>query len=447
MKKHHQILIIIIGISFLAGMGVQYMIGSHFVSTVSDDKKVLYWVAPMDPNYRRDKPGKSPMGMDLIPVYEGSEKNSDDASIKISSTIEHNLGVRTAKVERQDISRIIDTVGSVAVDENQVEHIHVYAEGWIKELLIKAEGEPVKKGQLLFRIYSPKIVNAQEEYVLAVNNNNSSLKTAAIKKLKSLGFSEKQLEVLKQNKKAQELVDVYAKQDGIISQLNIGEGMFVKPENILIVTEDLSKIWMIAEVYERQSNWVKVGQKAHMTLPYLPGKSWLGQINYIYPSLDPKSQTLRVRMMFENQTGDLKLNMFGDVKIYADPRKDTIVIPKESIIYTGKETRVVIKHEKGKYSTRLIKIGIESDNKVEILEGLKEGEIIVTSAQFLIDSESSLNASFNRTDAGQESMDHSFHVQLKKDHQMDHSEHEKHDNHINDHEKDQTSDPHTGHQH
>ena len=156
MKKQYQILIGIAGISFIVGMGAQYMIGSHSANTVSDDKKVLYWVAPMDPNYRRDKPGKSPMGMDLIPVYEGNEKNSDDASIKISPTIEHNLGVRTAKVKRQDISRVIDTVGSIAVDENQIEHTHVYAEGWIKELLVKAEGEHVKKGQLLFRINSRK---------------------------------------------------------------------------------------------------------------------------------------------------------------------------------------------------------------------------------------------------------------------------------------------------
>lgn len=437
MKKQYQILIGIAGISFIVGMGAQYMIGSHSANTVSDDKKVLYWVAPMDPNYRRDKPGKSPMGMDLIPVYEGNEKNSDDASIKISPTIEHNLGVRTAKVKRQDISRVIDTVGSIAVDENQIEHTHVYAEGWIKELLVKAEGEHVKKGQLLFRIYSPKIVNAQEEYVLAVRNNNSTLITAAIKKLKSLGFSDKQLETLKQTKKAEELIDAYAEQDGVISQLNIGEGMFVKPENILIIIEDLSKIWMIAEVYERQSNWVKVGQKAEMTLPYLPGKSWLGQINYIYPSLDPKSQTLRVRMMFENQTGDLKLNMFGDVKIYADPRKDTIVIPRKSVIYTGKETRVVIKHEQGRYSTRPIKIGIESDDQVEVLEGLKEGETIVTSAQFLIDSESSLNASFNRTDAAPESMDHSKHD----------SEAMNHEDSKADHAEDQNPDPHAGHQH
>ncbi|MBT6207703.1 MAG: HlyD family efflux transporter periplasmic adaptor subunit, partial [Francisellaceae bacterium] len=176
--------------------------------------------------------------------------------------------------------------------------------------------------------------------------------------------------------------------------------------SILIVVEDLSKIWMIADVYERQSNWVKVGQKAEMTLPYIPGKIWSGEVNYIYPSLDLKSQTLRVRMMFENKSGDLKLNMFGDVKIYAEPRKDIIVIPREAVIYTGKETRVVLKQEQGRYSTRVINVGMESDDIIEVIHGLSEGEEIVTSAQFLLDSESSLKASFNRIDASSNTSSH-----------------------------------------
>lgn len=177
----------------------------------TSDKTVLYWVAPMDPNYRRDKPGKSPMGMDLIPVYENN-KNMPVGHIKISSTVEHNLGVRTAKVKRQDISRVIDTVGSITVDENQIEHIHVYTEGWIKELSVKAEGEHVKKGQLLFRMYAPTLVNAQEEYLLALKNKNDVLQKAGLKKLKALGFSEKQVQSLQQSKKASELTDVYAEE-------------------------------------------------------------------------------------------------------------------------------------------------------------------------------------------------------------------------------------------
>lgn len=365
----------------------------------NNEKKIMYWVAPMDPKYRSDKPGKSPMGMDLIPVYqenENSDINDNDFSVKISPVIEYNLGIRTAKVEKQDISRVINTVGSITADENHVEHTHVYTDGWVKELKVKAEGEYVKSGQLLFKIYSPKIINSQEEYILASNSNNKLLQLAAIKKLKSLGFSDTQMKTLKLSKKASELTSVYSKQNGIISQLNIAEGMFVKPDDILVVVEDLSKIWMIAEVYENQSYWVKIGQKAEMSLPYFPGEINSGKVNYIYPALDPKSQTLRVRMLFENHSGKLKLNMFGDVKIFVDPKKDSIVIPKEAVIYTEGEAHVVVKLAKGKYITRTVKTGIESKNKIEISEGLNVGETIVTSAQFLIDSESNLKAGFNR---------------------------------------------------
>ncbi|MBT6538299.1 MAG: efflux RND transporter periplasmic adaptor subunit [Francisellaceae bacterium] len=405
MKKICIKYVIFILIGFILGVVTQKLYQTSFKSNTTE-KKIIYWVAPMDPNYRKDKAGKSPMGMDLIPVYEGDEANTTDTSIMISPTIEHNLGVRTAKVEKQEIFRMIDTVGSITVDENQIEHTHVYAEGWIKELLVKVEGEHVKKGQLLFKIYSPKIVTAQDEYLLALQNKNIALKGAATKKLQSLGFSTKQFKDLEYTKKSNELTDIYAEQDGVVSQLNIGEGMFVKPDSILIVVEDLSKIWMIADVYERQSNWVKVGQKAEMILPYIPGKIWSGEVNYIYPSLDLKSQTLRVRMMFENKSGDLKLNMFGDVKIYAEPRKDIIVIPREAVIYTGKETRVVLKQEQGRYSTRVINVGMESDDIIEVIHGLSEGEEIVTSAQFLLDSESSLKASFNRIDASSNTSSH-----------------------------------------
>jgi membrane fusion protein, copper/silver efflux system len=401
-KKKHMVFLGLgaLVLAFIGGIGAHHWLGGCPSSSgKSTDKKILYWIAPMDPNYRRDKPGKSPMGMDLIPVYEGGNATQEDTSIKNSPNVEHNLGVRTTKVKRQNISRVIDTVGSITVDENRIEHTHVYTDGWIKELLVKTKGEKVTKGQLLFRIYSPALVNAQKEYLLALKAKNTTLQEAAKKKLYSLGFSKKQMTTLKKSKKVSELVDAYSEQGGILSQLNVAEGMFVKPDTMIIVVEDLSKIWLIAEVFERQSNWVKVGQKAEMSLPYIPGKTWPGEVNYIYPELDPKSHTLKVRMIFENESGDLKLNMFADVKIYADPKKASLVIPREAVIYTGKETRVVVKTGKGSYIVRPIKIGIEFDEMVEVLEGLKAEEIIVTSAQFLIDSESSLSASYTRTDA------------------------------------------------
>ena len=369
----------------------------------TQEKKIKYWVAPMDAAYRRDKPGKSPMGMDLVPVYEEANSGEDDQNaIRISPAVEHNLGVKTALVKKENISRLIETVGSISADENQIEHVHVYADGWIKELMIKAEGEKVTKGETLFRLYSPALVNAQEEYILALNNKNTPLSEAALRKLKALGMGSAQINTLKNERKTSELVDIIADESGIISQLNIGEGMFVKPEKILLVIEDLSKVWLLAEVYERQSSWVQKGQKAEMSLPYLPGRKWVGEVNYVYPTLDAKSQTLKVRMLFDNPSGDLKVNMFGDVKIYAQPRQDILVIPREAVIYTGQENRVIVKLNTGKYAPRVIEVGLETSDHIEVLEGLTEGETIVTSAQFLIDSESSLKASFNRLKNGSE---------------------------------------------
>ncbi len=394
--------LVIAVIAFLGGMlGQKYLFTSSTAvqgSKEPTEKDIDYWVAPMDATYRRDKPGKSPMGMDLVPVYKGSKSDGgeEEGLIKISPTVENNLGVKTAIATKKDISRIIETVGSIAADENQIEHVHVYADGWIKELLVKAEGEKVTKGETLFRLYSPALVNAQEEYILALNNKNTSLFEAALGKLKALGMGSEQIDTLKNTRKASELVDIIADESGIVSQLNVGEGMFVKPEKILMVIEDLSKIWLLADVYERQSSWVKKGQKAEMSLPYLPGKKWAGEVNYVYPTLDPKSQTLKVRMMFENSSGDLKINMFGDVKIYAQPRQNILVIPREAVIYTGQENRVIVKLDTGKYVARVSKIGLETHEEVEVIDGVKEGETIVTSAQFLIDSESSLKASFNR---------------------------------------------------
>jgi membrane fusion protein, copper/silver efflux system len=393
---------IVILIAFAAGVGTNYWFsGKAAVVSDSGEQAPLYWVAPMDPSFRSDKPGKSPMGMDLIPVYE--EGTSNDGSITISPRVEQNLGVRTATVKKQDISRIIDTVGSITVDENKIEHIHVYTEGWVRQLLAKTEGEYVKKGQLLFRVYSPTLLNAQKEYLLALQNKNTLLQQAGLKKLQALGFSSGQTKKLRATRKVFELVDVYASQAGVISDLKISEGMFIKPNQTIMVIEDFSQIWLMAEIYERQANWVAKGQKAEMSLPYLPGKKWFGEVDYVYPELDKKSLTLRVRLKFNNSNNELKINMFGDVKIYTTPQENALVIPREAVIYTGQETRVVMQLADGQYATRQIKIGIEADDLVEVTDGLQAGEVVVSSAQFLLDSESSLAASFNRIDEAKDS--------------------------------------------
>jgi len=368
------------------------------LAIAAEEKEVLYWVAPMDVNYRRDKPGKSPMGMDLIPFYAGADE--DGSTVSISSTVVQNLGVRTAKAELSQLWRGIDTVGYVAFDESKVSHIHLRTEGWIEKLAIESEGERVKKGDFLFDVYSPKLVNAQQELLTALATGNKGLIRATKERLRALGISASQIKKLQKTKKAKQQISIFAPQDGVVSDLPVREGMFVKPAQKVMTLGDLSSVWLLAEVFERQSQWVEVGQTAEVRLSYIPGKLWRGEVEYIYPSLDAKTRTLKVRLRFDNPGERLKPNMYANVKIYGGAKNNTIVIPLEALIRTGREERVIISldSETGvrRFEARKVTSGIESGDFVEILQGVSEGENVVISGQFLIDSEASMRASLNR---------------------------------------------------
>ena len=358
----------------------------------SAEKKLLYWVAPMDPSYRRDGPGKSPMGMDLVPVYgEG-----DSSTVSISPAIENNMGVRTAKAERSKLWRKIDTVGYVDFDEEKISHIHLRSTGWIERLVVQSEGERVKKGQLLFELYSPELVNAQDEYLQALRSDNKYLLNASRERLFALGISRKQIKEIYKSRKVNQYVQVYASQDGIVSSLMVREGMYVMPEMEIMSLADLSTIWILAEVFESQANWVQTGFPAEVKLSYVPGREWQGKVEYIYPSLNQKTRTLKVRLRFENPDEVLKPNMFASVAIYAGPKDGVIVVPREALIRSGGDERVILAEGDGRFRPRKVVAGIESGDWVEIQHGLMEGDTVVTSGQFLIDSEASLKASLQR---------------------------------------------------
>jgi len=359
-----------------------------------EEKEILYWVAPMDANYRRDKPGKSPMGMDLLPYYSGADDSAN--TISISPVVVQNLGVRTAKAELTQLLRGIDTVGYVDYDESKVSHIHLRTEGWIEKLAIDSEGERVKKGDFLFDVYSPKLVNAQGELVTALATGNKSLIRATKNRLSALGISASQINKLQKTKKVKQRISIYAPQDGVVSDLPVREGMFVKPTQKVMTLGDLSSVWLLSEVFERQSQWVEVGQDAEVRLSYIPGKVWRGVVEYIYPSLDAKTRTLKARLRFDNPDEQLKPNMYANIKIYGGAKKETIVIPLEGLIRTGREERVIISLGDGEFEARKVIAGIESGDYVEIIDGVSESENIVTSGQFLIDSEASMRASLGR---------------------------------------------------
>ena len=378
------------------------------------DREVLYWVAPMDRNYRRDEPGKSPMGMDLRPVY-ADEVDSQPGVVAIDPTIVNNLGVRTAKAQRGSLSRQIDTVGYVVYDEDTVQHVHTRVDGWIEKLATKASGDPVSKGQLLFELYSPTLVNAQEEYLTALRSNNKMLLGASKDRLAALGMNASAIVRLDRERTVRQRIRVTAEADGVITHLGVREGIFVTPSTEIMSVAELDKIWVIAEVFERQSGWVKAGQNATVELDYLPGKIWRGVVDYVYPELDPKTRTLKVRLRFDNASTELRPNMFARVAIEGDAFGNVVHVPREAVIRGGTVNRVVVALGDGRFKAQPVSIGIESGNRVAIRRGLSEGDEVVVSGQFLIDSESNIGAAFARMNNGDEAetttdaMDHSQH--------------------------------------
>ncbi|MDF1588088.1 MAG: efflux RND transporter periplasmic adaptor subunit [Gammaproteobacteria bacterium] len=364
----------------------------------AEQKQPLYWVAPMDPNYQRDKPGKSPMGMDLIPVYEESESAMDTGpgTVSISPDVVNNIGVRAAKAELRAVHSKITTVGYVQYAEDKLVHIHPRVEGWIEKLYVKAAGDPVKRGQALYTLYSPELVNAQEELVLALNRDNTRLSKAAEDRLNALQIASTVIKQIKQTRKVQQAVTFYAPQKGVIDNLNVREGFYVKPGVNLMTIGELSTVWVEAEVFERQVEQVQVGQPVTMTLDYMPGRKWLGQVNYVYPTLNSETRTVRVRLRFDNEDYLLKPNMFAQVDISTGEGKERLMIPSEALIRTGEQDRVVLALGDGKFKSITVTVGQIGESFVEITSGIEPGEEVVTSAQFLIDSESSKTSDFKR---------------------------------------------------
>lgn len=356
------------------------------------ERKILYYKHPHNPTITSDKPMKDQMGMDYVAVYD----DGGGVSVKINPSVQQNMGVRTAEVKRNKLWQRIDTVGYVDYDEEMISHIHLRTDGWIERLEVKSEGDRVKKGDVLFELYSPTLVNAQEEYLQAMASRSQLLLAASRDRLMALGVAADQIRQLKKSRKVQQRLKIFAPQDGIVAKLNVREGMFIKPATEVMMLADLSSVWLLGEVFESQADWVRVGAPADVKLSYVPGREWKGKVEYIYPSLDQKTRTLKVRLRFDNPGEELKPNMFADVTIFGGAKQDIMVIPREALIRTGDSTRVILDVGDGRFQPRNVTVGIETGDEVEIRKGLREGDKVVTSGQFLIDSEASLKASVLR---------------------------------------------------
>lgn len=363
--------------------------------SANNEKKPIFWRDPMNPMVQYNKPGVSPMGMKLVPVYAESEQN-EKGVVRIAPEIVDNLGVRTAQVIKGTLARKIETVGYVSPDENLISHIHSYVTGWIQHLVVKTTEAHVQKGELLLQLYSRGLVNAEEEYLIALQSKQSSLTDASYQKLLSLGMVPSQIQQLKKTGKVAHLLDVYSPQKGIVAALNVREGNQVSPEKDIMSIVDLSTIWIMVEVFEQQASWVNVGQPAEATFPAFPGKIWKGTIDFVYPELNLKTRTVKVRLRFDNPSLLLKPNMYAMITLPVEPLNDVLSIPKEALIQTGEGTRVVVSLGGGRFRVQPVTPGIESGSRVEILSGLNQGDLVVSSGEFLIDSEASLRASLQR---------------------------------------------------
>jgi|TARA_E500000305_G_scaffold45194_2_gene35129 Cu(I)/Ag(I) efflux system membrane fusion protein len=408
----------VVGAGIGAG-GILLLPSSHeaALQATEDEREPLYWVAPMDPNYRRDQPGKSPMGMDLIPVYKERDGDSEAGTVRISPDVINNLGVRTAAATSGRLHLAITTVGYVQYDEDRLVTISPRVEGWLDTLHVKATGDPVTKGEPLYTLYSPTLVNAQEEFLLALKRDNPDLIDAAIERLSALQVPRAKIEQLRRTQQVSQTITITAPQSGVIDNLGVREGMFVTPGSMLMTLGQLEHMWVIGEVFERQAGLVEVGDKVVIRLEYLPGQELQGQVGYVYPSLNAQTRTVQIRVRFDNPNGLLKPGMFAQLVINTQPRPAALLIPREALIRTGSQARVVLALGDGRFKSITVDVGRIGEQEVEILSGLNEGERIVTSAQFLIDSESSKTSDFKRmSHSDQRSNGHNSHSHGESNH-------------------------------
>ena len=349
------------------------------VAGVLQSAEGLY-ICPMHPWIVNETADICPIcGMDLVAASGNKQIGGNDTTVTIAPAVVNNLGVRSVKVERRSLHQQIDTIGYVEFDRTRLLNVYPGAEGTIADLSLTSEGERVQKGQFLFRILSPMVGSYYDE--------------------------------------------TYATQGGIIAALNVYEGMFVDNTTNAVTIGDLSRVWVLAEVFESQVAWLQSGQTAEVRLPYFPGRVWQGKVEYIYPSLDPETRTLKVRMRFDNPDEALKPNMHAEVTILAGHKQDILAIPSDALINTGRQQRVILDLSDGRFEPREVSIGAESDGWVEVTDGLTEKDWVVVSGQFLIDSESNFQASLKRMAPGEH-----FHDRDDDDHD--------HDDHDDDHDHD-----------
>lgn len=361
--------------------------------TTSGERKIKYWVAPMDPTFISDKPGKSPMGMDLVAVYEDEVTAGDGNVVSIDPVVVQNMGVRIERVTRGSLFRHVRTIGEVEVAEDLMSVVNLRFSGWVEQIHVDKTGDLIEAGQSLFEIYSPDLVASQEEYLLALRSqgSKSELTRSARRKLALFDLDPSDIEAIARSGKVRRALPIRAPRSGYVLHKNIVDGARISAGQDLYVIGDLSMVWVQAEVYEHDAPWVEVGQPAQMEVTYQKGEVIEGSVAYVYPTLNEASRTLTVRLEFPNPDLRLKPGMFATVYIQFRREDNTLVLPTEAILHSGTREIVFVALGDGRFEPREITTGLVGDrHTTQVLSGLSAGEEVVTSGQFLIDSESQL---------------------------------------------------------
>jgi Cu(I)/Ag(I) efflux system membrane fusion protein len=357
------------------------------------------YVCPMHPQIVRDQPGTCPIcGMDLVAKIPEPDPGPQPV-VTVSGQMIQSMGVRTEPVQRGTLWKYIRTVGRVAYDETRLAHLHPRASGWVEQLQVRAEGDAVQRGQVLGRFYAPDILSAQVDFLVALRQYAQSQRDKVDKArnlLRLLDVPEGVIKDIERTGETRNTVPLLAPIGGVVTRLGMREGMYVTPASEVVTIADLSQVWVLADVFEHQLDWLRPGLKATMHLPAHPGREWPGAVDYLYPELDPRSRTLRVRLKFPNPEQLLRPNLFAEVVIYGGPRENALNIPRDALIVTGEREAVIKALGEGRFQPVDVVTGMQRGGRVEILHGLAEGDRVVVSGQFLIDSEASLQASFRR---------------------------------------------------
>ena len=379
------------------GIGIPRWFAKTPAPMTEGGRKILYWHDPMKPDVRFDKPGKSPfMDMKLVPVYAD---DAGGAQVKVNPATTQNLGVRLGKVEKAAMSTQLTAVGTVAFDEELLEVVQSRVAGYVQRLHVKTNLQPVKRGQPLADLVAPAWISAQEEYLSLLGAESSrgrDIRDAARERLKVLGVPESEIRRLETTRKVGGATTIYAPIDGVISELAVREGAAISEGAPLFRVNSLRKVWAIAQVPETQMAAVSKDSKVSVTAAGWPGERFEGGVLAVLPDLDAATRTLPVRIEVENRGDRLVPGMFVSVEFSATKADPQLVVPSEAVIATGTRSAVIVSHGQAGFDVREVKTGAESDGRTVILSGLQEGEQIVLSGQFLIDSEASLRSTLSR---------------------------------------------------